>query len=234
MVEADHSLKVKLAMANRMLVNEGLTEMGRGHVCYYLGEGRILVPAHLHAYGRTISDCNEEDLVVIDLEGNVLEGKYRESMGEIHFYTELFRVRDDVRAAAHLHPLYTNILVMAGKSLLPISRDSFLFIDGLPVYEGLPLYIKDRVMGRELVERLGKRRAIVHRGHGAFVVGRTIEEVVITAAALERASKKQYYASLLGDPLTYNEEEVRRTYTEDIYRETTSVDWSYYLKRLMV
>jgi hypothetical protein len=58
-MEDIQAIKQKLALANRILVNEG--------------GGRILVPAHLHAYGRTIADCRENDLLVIDLDGKVAE-----------------------------------------------------------------------------------------------------------------------------------------------------------------
>lgn len=232
MTEDNQAIRQKLAMGNRILVNEGVTELGRGHVCYYLGGEKILIPAHLHAYGRTIADCTENDLVTIDFNGRVIEGKYPESMGEVYFYTELFKSHGKARAAAHIHPFYANLLAMAGKKLLLSSRDSFLFVDGISEYEGLPLYVKDKEMGRAMVERLGNRHAIIHRGHGVFITGETVESVVITAAALERAAKKQIFTSLLGTPLTYDEEQVRKAHTKEIYRETASIDWGYFMMRL--
>lgn len=231
-MEDGQAIRQKLAIANRMLVNEGLTELGRGHVSYYLGEGKTLIPAHLHAYGRTIADCTENDLVTVDSDGRVVEGKYSQSMGEVHFYTELYKSRDDVRAAAHIHPFYANLLVMAGKKLVMSSRDSFLFVEGIAEYEGLPLYVGNKEMGRAMVEKLGNRHVILHRGHGAFVAGETVEDVVIRAAALERAAKKQLFTSLLGTPLTYDEAEVRKAHTREIYMETASIDWGVFLMRL--
>ena len=231
-MEDGQAIRQKLAIANRILVNEGVTELGRGHVCYYLGGGKILVPAHLHAYGRTIADCTENDMVTIDFDGRVVEGKYSQSMGEVHFYTELFKSRGDVRAAAHIHPFYANLLAMAGKKLVMCSRDSFLFVEGISEYEGLPLYVKDKEMGRAMVEKLGNRHVILHRGHGAFVAGETVEDVVIRSAALERAAKKHVLTSLLGTPLTYDEGQVRKAHTREIYMETASIDWGYFMMRL--
>jgi ribulose-5-phosphate 4-epimerase/fuculose-1-phosphate aldolase len=231
-MEDGQAIRQKLAIANRILVNEGVTELGRGHVCYYLGGGKTLIPAHLHAYGRTIADCTENDLVTINSDGRVVEGKYSQSMGEVHFYTELFKSRSDVRAGAHIHPFYANVLAMAGKKLVMSSRDSFLFVEGISEYEGLPLYVKDKETGRAMVEKLANRHVIIHRGHGAFVAGETVEDVVIRAAALERAAKKQVLTSLLGTPLTYDEGEVRKTHTKEIYMETASIDWGYFMMRL--
>ncbi|MDG6929265.1 MAG: class II aldolase/adducin family protein [Nitrososphaerota archaeon] len=226
------AVKRKLAMANRMIVNEGLTELGRGHMAYHLGEGKILIPAHLHDYGRTIADCTESDIVTIDFDGKVLEGGYDEPMNEFYFYTEVFSARKEVRAAAHMHPFHANLLAMSGKGLTMTSRDSFLFVDGVPIYSGLPLYVSSREMGGALVRELGKRRAILHRGHGAFVAGESIEETISTAASLERAAKKQLYASVMGTPLGYDGSEVRKTYSKELYDDLVATDWRYFVARL--
>lgn len=226
------SVSYKLAMANRILVNEGLTELGRGHMAYNLGDGKILIPAHLHDYGRSVADCTENDFVTIDYNGKILEGNYPNSMGEYYFYTEIFSKRNDVKAAAHFHPYFTNILAMSGKPLLMISRDSFLFIEGIPIYTGLPLYVGSRAMAADLVEKMGKGNVIVHRGHGAFVVGDSIENVTVTAAALERACKKQFQVLQIGTPLTYQESEIRKTYSQDLVNDLASTDWGYFVSRL--
>ena len=187
-------IKLKLATANRILVNENLTELGRGHVCYKLEENRMMLPGHLHDFQRSIADCTASDMVVIDYDGNVVEGDYPESMHEFYFYSEVFKMRSELKAALHMHAFYTNLMAMAGMKIQFASRDSFPFIKGVPVFDGLPLFVNTQEMGHRMAEKLGSSRAIIHRGHGAFVVGESIEEAVITAAALERASKKQVMA----------------------------------------
>ena len=225
--------KRKLALANRILVNEGLTELGRGHVCYYLpGEKRILLPAHLHEFGRTIGTCSESDLVKIDMDGKVVEGNFPRSMGESYFYLEIFKTGNGYRAAAHAHPYYTNVLAMTGKKLLMMSRDSFLFVDGIPVFEELPLYIGNRDLARRLVDKMGRSTLVIHRGHGIFAAGNTIENVIVTIAALERAAKKQVLTYMAGGQKAYDEDEVRSKYSEELVEDLASTDWGYFVSRL--
>lgn len=231
-MDLKEAIATKLATANRILVNENLTELGRGHVCYRLDEDRVMIPGHLHDFHRSIADCTASDMVVIDGSGNVVEGHYPESMHEFFFYLEAFRMRKELKAALHMHAFYTNLLAMAGKTLSLVSRDSFPFAGGVPVFEGLPLFVNTREMGKAMAEKLGNSRAVIHRGHGAFVVGESIEDVVITAAALERASKKQFMASSLGPLLEYDRDEIARTNTEEIRQEVMEIDWGYFVTRL--
>ena len=137
----------------------------------------------------------------MDFSGKVLEGKYDESMGEYHAYTAIFRRRADVKSVVHTHPPFANILAGAGKSIIPITRDGCLFFEGVPIYEGFPLYVGTSKMGEEVAQALGKCKAVLHRGHGAFVVGGSVEDALVSAVTLERAAQSQVYAAAIG-PLT--------------------------------
>ena len=192
-------VKEKLARSCRIIDMEGATENGRGHICYLHPDGdKILIPGHLHDYGKAIADVQKDDIVIMDFDGNVLEGKHPEPMGEYHLYTAVFRSRKEVKSVAHYHPPYANILSAAGKSILPIARDGCLFYDGVPIYEGFPLYVGTKEMGEEVARQLGNRRAILHKGHGAFVVGKNIQETLIRTLSLEKAAHTQLFASILG------------------------------------
>ncbi len=231
-MQNNQEMKQKLAMANRILVNESLTELGRGHVVYKEAENRIMIPGHLHDFQRSIADCTASDIVTIDYEGKVLEGSYPESMHEFYFYSSMFKRRPELKAALHMHSTYTNLITMGGKKLVYSSRDSFLFIDGMKVYDGLPLFVNTPEMGEEMADLLGKNDVLVHRGHGVFMVGRSIEEVVTRAAALERAARKSYHLYLLGSSIEYQEERIRKFQSEEIDRELEEADWGYFITRV--
>jgi ribulose-5-phosphate 4-epimerase/fuculose-1-phosphate aldolase len=134
----------------------------------------------------------------MDFNGKVVEGKYDESMGEYYFYTAVFRRRKDVHSAVHIHPPFANVLFGAGKNIIPITRDGCLFHKGVSTYDGFPLYVGTPKMGEEVAEALGDRRVVMHRGHGAFLVGRSVEDALVTAITLERAAQTQVLASGLG------------------------------------
>jgi L-fuculose-phosphate aldolase len=154
-------IKEKLARACRIIEMQRATEKGRGHQCFLHPDGdKLLIPGHLHDYGKAIADIQGEDIVTMDFEGKVVEGKHPEPMGEFHAYTAIFRARKDVKSVVHCHPPYTN--------------------------------------GEELAEVLADKKAVLHKGHGAFVVGRTVEEALIRTLSLEKAAETQVFASILG------------------------------------
>ncbi|MEE2838935.1 MAG: class II aldolase/adducin family protein [Acidobacteriota bacterium] len=193
-------IKEKIARACRIIDMEGVTQDGRGHISYLHPDGdKVLIPGHLHDYGKAIADVQPEDIVTMDFDGNVLEGKHPEPMGEFYVYVEAFRAREDVKSVAHCHPPYANIVAASGNSILPIARDGCVFYDGVPVYEGYPLYVGNRKMGEEVVAALGDKKAILHKGHGAFVVGGSVEETLFRTISLEKAAKTQVYAAILGE-----------------------------------
>lgn len=193
-------LKEKLAKANRILYYEQATSGGRGHQAYLVDDNKILMPGHLHPFGLALSDVRPDDLVLIDFEGNVLEGKHKEPMGEFHIYTSIFRMRKEVKSCIHIHAPYMGALVEAGKSILPVTRDSLQFIDQIALYEKFPLYIGSRQHGEDAARALGNKKVLAHRGHGAVVVGETIESALMTALAMERAARTQWLASTFGEP----------------------------------
>lgn len=231
-MEDVEGLKQKLAMANRILVNENLTELGRGHVVYKLAEDRILIPGHLHDYQRSIADCTASDIVTIDYKGKVVEGRYPESMHEFYFYSAMFRRRKELKAALHMHAFYSNLLAMSGQNILFSSRDSFLFTKGLKVYSGLPLFVNTEKMGEDMADLLGDNDILLHRGHGVFMVGRSIEEVVTRAAALERAAYKSYCLRSIGKFVEYTREEIETSESDEIRNELQESDWGYFLTRV--
>ncbi|MCL4437861.1 MAG: class II aldolase/adducin family protein [Candidatus Thermoplasmatota archaeon] len=231
-MENYEGLKQKLAMANRILVNENLTELGRGHVVYKISDNRILIPGHLHDYQRSIADCTASDIVTIDYDGKVIEGRYPESMHEFYFYSAMFRRRPELKAALHMHAFYSNLIGMSGEDMLFSSRDSFLFTEGIAVYSGLPLFVNTEKMGEEMADLLGSKDVLLHRGHGVFMVGRSIEEVVTRAAALERAARKSYYLRAIGKFLEFPLEDIERSESAEIREELQESDWGYFLTRV--
>ncbi len=225
MGESIQELKEKLAVACRVIINENLTDRGKGHQCVRVpGKDQIILPGHLHDVGRGLEGVAADDMVIIDFHGKVLEGKYPESMGEYYFYVAAFRRRPDVQSALHIHPFYANLIGIAKQKLLPVSRDGCFFADGVPIHEEFPLYVGEPGLGDRLARKLGKTgKAVLHRAHGAFVVGRSIEECLLNAITLEKAAQFQVWASMMGRlrPFTKHQlKDFNTTYAQHIFAES--------------
>jgi ribulose-5-phosphate 4-epimerase/fuculose-1-phosphate aldolase len=225
MGESIQELKDKLALACRIIINENLTDRGKGHQCVRVpGKDEIILPGHVHDVGRGLEGITADDMVVIDFNGKVLDGKYPESMGEYHFYVAALRRRPDVQSCLHIHPFYANLIGIAKQKLLPVSRDGCFFPDGVPIHEEFPLYVGEPRLGDRLAQRLGKNgKAVLHRAHGAFVVGRSIEDCLLNAISLEKAAQFQVWASMMGKLKPFTKQQLRgfkATVSEHIFAES--------------
>jgi L-fuculose-phosphate aldolase len=199
-------LKKKLILANHILeFQETTNNVGRGHQSVLLPDRRhILIPGHIHGRGGGLAQMTVDDLVTIDSHGRLVEGGL-EPMQEYPIHTCIYRARPDVGSVIHIHPFWAGVLALANVPIAPISKDGCLFADGVTILDRFPLFIGDDEIGTAAADALGTRKALLHRGHGAIVVGRTIEEATITAVFLERAAKAQWHAMAIGHPVAFNE-----------------------------
>jgi L-fuculose-phosphate aldolase len=227
MAEVDMDLlKLDLVRAIRILTVEGLMDFN-GHMSYRLpGTDHVLINSR--KAGR--SSLRERDIVTIDLEGRLVEGK-DEPPSEYPIHTRIYCARPDVNCVAHLHPRTSTVFSIAGKPILPVFTAGAIFPRaGVPVYQD-PALIHTREAGDALAKVLGSECAALMRGHGAVCVGEDILSCFTVSIWLEENAKKQLSAAPLGDPIVFSEDELRRVragmWKPSVIRKT----WDFYLER---
>src|SRR5688500_320043 len=99
-----------------------------------------------------------EDIVTIDLDGNLLEGNAKPPL-EFHIHSEIYRRRPDVNAIAHTHPQWSTFLSMTGKPFKVVYAQAALLGD-IPLMDS-PLSINTKPMGERLAEVLGDGPAVM-------------------------------------------------------------------------
>ena len=199
-------LKLKLAMSSRMLFNAGLVDYS-GHISARIpGSGHLVILPHPVSRATVKS----EDMVVSDFEGKLVEGKYK-APSEVFMHARAYKARGDIQSVAHLHNHMVATLTMVDKPFYPASSNPGAFFGPgpLPVYKD-PALIHTIEQGDEVAQTLGKRDAVMLRGHGSMVVGQAIEWVFAACVDLEEAASRFYKASLLGHVLVYNDDETQR------------------------
>jgi ribulose-5-phosphate 4-epimerase/fuculose-1-phosphate aldolase len=199
-------LKKKLAMSSRMLFNAELVDYS-GHISARIpGTDRFFILPHPISRATVTAD----DIVIADFEGNLVEGKYR-APSEVYMHSRAYKARDDILSAAHLHNHMVATLSMVDKAFYPASSNpgAFFGAGALPVYLD-PALIHTVEQGDAVARSLGRRDAVVLRGHGSLVVGQSIEWVFAACVDLEEAAARFYQASLLGPVRVYTEDETER------------------------
>lgn len=190
----------KLVMANRILDKTGLT-VPFGHVSVRVpGTDRLLI-------SRAIAPglVNEEDLLLVDFEGKVLEGKGKWH-GETWIHICIYQARPEVRGVVHTHSLYVTSLATAEATFLPGTVFGSPFA-GSKIYKKAGL-INSRRRGEEMTRLMGADAAVLLKGHGGSVVGSTLEEATVKAVMMEEAAKIQLLAGLAGGARAYAEDEL--------------------------
>ena len=225
-------IKDKLAQATRILVNEGLIETS-GHPSYRIpGTNHLYVLGHIHEEGRTLFDTSAEDIITVDLDGNLVEGDHNPP-GEIYIHTEIYKARDDINSVLHTHSPVTMALGIAGIPVKAVWLNAVVFGQGVPIFESA-CQIDTQENGQKLAAVLGNHMAVMLKGHGAATVGLSIEHACSIALNLEKTAKLMLMASQCGQVQALSAEDVTR------YGNKGRVDseksrkgfWAYYGERL--
>jgi L-fuculose-phosphate aldolase len=199
----DSEIKRRVALANRIAYEEGLREeFGNefsGHISVREGD-KVIMPGHLHDLGMGLRDITVNDIIVVDMEGKLVEGT-RDPVEEVVIHTSIYRAREEVNSVLHLHPPAAVALASTDSTLLPISIRAAYFAEGIPVLERGPGIIDSQEIAAEMVRLLGQRNALIHRGHGIVTVGRNLEEACVLGMYLEGAARNQIMAKQLGPSL---------------------------------
>jgi L-ribulose-5-phosphate 4-epimerase len=151
-----------------------------------------------------------ESMVVVDLDGKVIEGKYKPSSDTFaHIY--VYRHRPDVNGVVHTHSTFATAWAAVGRPIPPVLTaicDEF----GGPIPVGAYAKIGGDEIGQEIVRSIGLSPAILMKNHGVFTIGKTPEAAVKAAVMVEDVARTVFYAMQLGQPDEIPAEEVARAH----------------------
>lgn len=149
------------------------------------------------------------DIVVCDMDGKVLQGKYKSTYSEVVIHTGVYKKRKEFNSVIHSHAPYTNALSIADLTVLPADVAS-IWAGSQPIALFKKVgYIDKPELGEEVADLLGPNRAVILKGHGAVVVGKSIEEAIFIAQQLETSARLQWMARCVGKVVPLTEQEIQ-------------------------
>jgi ribulose-5-phosphate 4-epimerase/fuculose-1-phosphate aldolase len=191
--KSEARLKDKLTTATEILTWE-LADMW-GHVSARTADGERFFVQHLRPPINPAALNN--DVLEFDLEGKRVSGK-RNAPEEMFFHLCPYWAKPNIGAVIHCHPPMAISLVAAGKKIIPIHQHSAIFGRAVPVSPWLYGSLKED--GEKATKVLGDNCAMMIKGHGAIVVGETIEEACVNMVRLERTARMILAAATAGRP----------------------------------
>jgi len=191
------ALKQKLIVAGKVLVAAGQGDFTRGHISVRLPDNPKLFLMKPHSIG--LDEITMQSILTIDLDGNVVAGKARRH-SEVYIHSEILKARPDVNSVIHAHPTYCIALSSSGHPIKAYSQPGALFYEDVGIYTDTIALIRSNEMGAGVARALGPHRAAFLKSHGTAVVGKNIEETVISAIMLENAAMIQMIVEAAGKP----------------------------------
>jgi L-fuculose-phosphate aldolase len=188
----ESEIREQLVKCMKTLHGRGLiTGIGGNASIRMEGANEILItPSALYK-----GELKPDDIVKIDLEGNVLDGVFKPSM-EWHFHAAIYNRRLDVNAVIHTHSPMTTGLALAGKKIEPITLESAVMLADVPILEFR--YPGTKELGEIVANNIMGHRAVIMQNHGVIAVGYDLIEALTTIEVLEEISTMTFVASHFG------------------------------------
>ncbi|MCE5200352.1 MAG: L-ribulose-5-phosphate 4-epimerase [Armatimonadota bacterium] len=200
-------LKAIVCNYNKLLPKEGLVTMTSGNVSGCDFESGLVV---IKPSGVDFDDLQVEDMSVVDLDGNVIEGRYMPSVDTAtHLY--VYRHMPQVGSVIHTHSNYATAFAALGRPIpccLTAMADEFG--GGIPI--SAYAKIGGEEIGEEIVAKIGSSPAILMKNHGVFTVGPNVASAFKAAVMLEDTAKTMHLAYQIGEPEEIPVEEVARAH----------------------
>jgi L-ribulose-5-phosphate 4-epimerase len=146
--------------------------------------------------GIMYDDLTPEDLIILDLNGKIVEGKLKPSSDTAtHLY--IYRHRSEVGGIVHTHSPFATAFAAIGKPIPPyLTAICDEFGESIPVGGFAP--IGGEEIGREVIRSIGTSPDILMQNHGVFTIGKNPKAAVKAAVMVEDAARGMFYAYQLG------------------------------------
>ncbi|MGO8721610.1 MAG: class II aldolase/adducin family protein [Acidimicrobiales bacterium] len=157
--------------------------------------------------GVNYSELDAAELPVVDLDGNLLSGRYLPS-SELQMHLEVYRARPDVRSVVHTHSRFATTFAVLNR---PIAAVHYVLAFAGPSVEVAPYRTYGtKELGECCVNTLGARNAVLLQNHGVIAVGNTAGKALNVAQVVEYTAELLWRAQSIGTPTVLTDEEMER------------------------
>ena len=204
------TLKEKVFQANLDLVKHGLVIFTWGNVSAIDRESGLVV---IKPSGVSYESMKADDMVVLDLKGNIVEGKLKPS-SDTATHLVLYNSFPDIGGIVHTHSTYATSWAQAGLDIPSIgTTHADYFSEGIPCTDDMTQeevegeYEKET--GNVIVRRFEGLNAnyipgVLVKNHGPFSWGKDANDAVHNAVVMEEVAKMSTISYSVNHNLTMN------------------------------
>ncbi len=183
--------------AGMKLDRYGLIALSGGNVSVRMESGEILVTPS----GMIYEDMEPEDVLVVDIDGNIIEGERKPSV-DTDALLYVFKHRPDLNAVIHTHqPYATAIGLVEDEFKVNVTTLANATCGNVAVTPFSSAASID--MGIDTVKYLGESLAVILRHHGVMAVGNSLKQALYACIYMEEAAKCHVAARSMGGDMKH-------------------------------
>jgi len=211
-------LKEQVFKANIDLVNHGLVLFTWGNVSGIDRSKNLVV---IKPSGVSYNNMKAEDMVVVDLAGNLVEGNLKPS-SDTPTHLKLYEAFPEIGGVVHTHSTYATAWAQAGKSIPIIgTTHADYFANDIPCTADMTKTEVEGAYeletGNVIVDAFKDIKpleipAVLVKNHGPFAWGKDADNAVYNSVVLEEVAKMAHIAYSVNPDLTMNPHLVKKHY----------------------
>jgi len=203
-LKISEDLKRLIVNTGRELYKQNLTIGTWGNISALDPETGLI---YIKPSAMDYNEINLEDIIVVNREGEVIEGVRKPSI-ETPMHLAVYNNREDVGAVVHYHSIYSSVLAVTGLSLPGICED-FVQIVGDKVICSKYALPGSKELAINAVVGLGNRNAVFLTNHGTLCVGKDMKEAMKVSYVVEKTAQIYILSKNVGKCKIISEEDIK-------------------------
>ena len=186
----------------KLLVTKNLTTGTGGNISIFDKEKKYFA---ISPSGIDYFETEPEDVVIMDLDGKVVEGA-RKPSSEWMMHLIFYKKRDDVEAVVHTHSRFSSTISCMRWDIPALHY--YVAFAGKTIPCAKYASYGTQELADNAFEGMGEGKAALLANHGLITIGRSVKEAFLVAEMSEEMAEYYYRTKSIGEPVLLDEEEM--------------------------
>ncbi len=186
----------------KKLITSGLTKGTGGNLSIYNREKNLVA---ISPSGIDYFKVRPEDVVVVDLNGSIIEGDKKPS-SELDMHLIFYRKRDDLDAIIHTHTVFATTIACLNTSLPAVHY--MIALAGVDIRCADYATYGSKKLAENAFEAMKDRNAVLLANHGLLVGAKDLANALNTTEEIEYVAELYYRTKSIGEPVILDDQEM--------------------------
>ncbi|OQY02270.1 MAG: fuculose phosphate aldolase [Desulfobacteraceae bacterium 4572_130] len=150
---------------------------------------------------------NDKSIVIIDINGNIIQGQYKPS-SETDFHVALYKKRNDINSIVHTHSIYATTIACLNIEIPAIHY--LIALAGKKVPIASYAEFGSGKLAENICKNIKNYNAVLLANHGLVSLGSSIKSAYLTAKEIEFVARIYYQANNIGKPVILSNDEMEK------------------------